>query len=77
MQAVKILPKGQITIPMKIRKRLSIHEGDTLIIDMQEDGIVLKRGKTILDFAGSLPDLGVTIDAIREKALAEAAKDRG
>ena len=77
MQAVKILPKGQITIPMKIRKRLSIHEGDTLLIDMQEDGIVLKRGKTILDFAGSLPDLGVTIDAIREKALAEAAKDRG
>ncbi|MBN2107074.1 MAG: AbrB/MazE/SpoVT family DNA-binding domain-containing protein [Deltaproteobacteria bacterium] len=77
MQAVKILPKGQITIPMKIRKRLSIHEGDTLLIDMKEESIVLKRGKTLLDYTGSLPDLGVTIDALREKALAEAAKDRG
>ena len=77
MQAVKILPKGQITIPTKIRKKLGVHEGDTLLINMHEDGIILKKGKTIFDFAGALPDLGIAIGALREKAIAEAAKDRG
>ncbi len=33
MQAVKVLPKGQITLPKKIRKSMNIKDGDTLIIN--------------------------------------------
>lgn len=77
MQAVKILPKGQITIPGKIRKSLKIKEGDTLLIESEGDEIVLKKGKTIFDFARTLPGKGITIEQMREKAISEAAKEHG
>ena len=76
MQAVKVLPKWQITIPKKVREKLKICVGDTLVIEEKEGEIVLKKGKTIFDYAQSLPNLGMTVDHIREKAVAEVARER-
>ena len=45
--SVKVLPKGQITLPAKVRKKLDIHVGDSLILEETEDGVSLKKGKTI------------------------------
>ena len=59
MQAVKVLPKGQITLPKEIRKILELHEGDTLIIDTVNEKIVMKKGKTIFDYIGLLPGQGL------------------
>lgn len=75
MNAVKILPKGQITLPKEIRKSLNIKEGDTLVIENSDGEIVMRKGKTIFDFVGTLPDLGLSIDEVRDKAVEEAAKD--
>lgn len=77
MQAVKVLSKGQITLPKELRKSLDIKEGDTLVVDKVKGEIILKKGKTIFDFSGTLPDIGMTIEEMREKAIKEAAKDRG
>ena len=74
--SVKVLPKGQVTLPSKVRKKLDIHVGDSLILEETEDGVSLKKGKTILDYAGSLPDLGMTVEEIREKAIEKAARER-
>lgn len=76
MQAVKVLPKWQITIPKKIREKLMIHTGDTMILEEREGEIILKKGKTIFDYTESLPNLGMTIEDIREKAAAEIARER-
>jgi AbrB family looped-hinge helix DNA binding protein len=76
MQAVKVLPKWQITIPKKVREKLKICVGDTMVIEEKEGEIVLKKGKTIFDYAQSLPNLGMTVDHIREKAVAEVARER-
>ncbi len=76
MRSVKVLPKGQITLPKKIRESLRIQEGDTLIIEKVNDEVLLKKGKTIFDYSGSLPSRGMSVEEIREKALREAAKDR-
>ena len=76
MQAVKVLPKWQITIPKDVRKKLKIHVGDMMVVEERKGEIVLKRGKTIFDYAQSLPNLGMTIDEIREKAAAEVARER-
>ena len=76
MQAVKVLPKWQITIPRKIREKLKIRVGDTMVVDEKEGEMVLKKGKTIFDYAESLPNLGLTVAAIREKAAAEVAHER-
>ena len=76
MQAVRVLPKWQITIPKKVREKLKICVGDTMVIEEKEGEIVLKKGKTIFDYAQSLPNLGMTVDHIREKAVAEVARER-
>ena len=77
MQVVKILPKGQITIPREIRKSMNIKEGDTLVLEKTEMGIMLKKGKTLFDYIGKLPNLGMSIEEMREKAIEGVAKERG
>jgi len=76
MQTVKVLSKGQITLPKKIRKKLNIHEGDTLVLEQTDDAITIHKGKTIYDFAGTLPNLGMSLEEMREKAARKAAKER-
>jgi AbrB family looped-hinge helix DNA binding protein len=76
MHAVKVLPKWQITIPKRVREKLKIRVGDTIVVEEREGEIVLKKGKTIFDYAQSLPDLGMTVDEIREKAIAGVAHER-
>jgi AbrB family looped-hinge helix DNA binding protein len=76
MQAIKVLPKWQITIPKKLREKLKIRVGDTVILEERKGEIVLKKGKTIYDYAESLPNMGMTVDEIREKAAAEVARER-
>ncbi|MDP2754550.1 MAG: AbrB/MazE/SpoVT family DNA-binding domain-containing protein [Nitrospirota bacterium] len=75
MQVVKVLPKGQITLPKEVREKLDIKEGDTLILKKTDGEIILIKGKTIFDYAGTLPNLGMSIEKTREKAIEEAAKD--
>jgi len=76
MQAVRVLPKWQITIPKGVREKLKIRVGDTIVVEEREGEIVLKKGKTLFDYAQSLPDLGMTVDEIREKAIAGVAHER-
>jgi AbrB family looped-hinge helix DNA binding protein len=76
MQAVKVLPKWQITIPKKVREKLKIHVGDTIVVEEREGEIVLKKGKTIFDYTQSLPNLRITVDEVREKTAAEVARER-
>ena len=75
MPVVKILPKGQITLPKKIREAMNIKEGDTLLVEKSGGEIVMRKGKTIFDYAGTLPNLGVSIDELRERASEEVAKE--
>jgi len=77
MSSVKVLPKGQITLPKKTRERLGIKVGDTLILEEKGERITLARGKTLLDYKGALPSLGMTVGEMREKAVHEAVKRRG
>ena len=77
MQAVKVLPKGQITLPSRVRRKLKIAEGDMLILEENGEKITIRKGKTIHDFAGSLPNLGIPIDEMIEGAIDEMVKDLG
>ena len=76
MQAIKVLPKGQITLPKKIRQHLGINIGDALVIEEEKDRIVIKKGKTIYDFIGTLPALDISIEEMIEKATEEAMIER-
>lgn len=76
MTTVKVLAKGQITLPRKLRADMHINEGDTLVLEKTEAGVIIRRGKTIFDYLGALPAKGMTIEQIREKAGVEVAKER-
>jgi AbrB family looped-hinge helix DNA binding protein len=76
MQAVKVLPKGQITLPKKVRKKFGIRPGDSLIIEEDREKIVLKKGKTIYDYIGFLPKPEIPIEEMIERSVAEAVKER-
>jgi AbrB family looped-hinge helix DNA binding protein len=76
MQAVKVLPKWQITLPRRVREKLKLHVGDTMVVEEKEGEIVLKKGKTIFDYAESLPNLGMTVEQMREKAAEGVAGER-
>lgn len=39
MLAVKVLPKGQITLPKEVRQKLHIQVGDTLLMPSSRDSI--------------------------------------
>ena len=75
MKSVKVLPKGQITLPRDIRKKMEIRTGDMLLLEEKDQQVVIKKGKTIFDYIGHLPDLKLSLEEIREKAIREAAKD--
>jgi AbrB family looped-hinge helix DNA binding protein len=75
MLAVKILPKGQITLPQKIRKTMNIKEGDTLLVEKAEGSIILRKGKTIFDYARTLSKLKLTTEQMRDKAIGETIKN--
>ncbi|OIN97412.1 hypothetical protein AUJ66_03415 [Candidatus Desantisbacteria bacterium CG1_02_38_46] len=75
MTSVKVLPKYQITIPKLIRKKLNLHLGDAVVLEEEKEKIILRKGKTIYDYVGTLPNIGMSIGEIREKATREAMKD--
>lgn len=75
MQAVKVLPKGQITLPKNVREKLKIDVGDPLLLEEKNGEIILKKTKTIFDYIGFLPNIGVSIEDMIEKANTEAANE--
>lgn len=48
-KALKLTRKRQITIPKKILEKLSIDAGDTLVLRLEENRIVLEKGPRPLD----------------------------
>ena len=47
MERVKVTRNYQVTIPVSIRNRLGIHEGDILEFYVEEDRIVIKKVLTV------------------------------
>ena len=48
--------KGQITIPVKIRKKYKMDEGTRLKVVITEEGILLTPKKSIWDMIGAFSD---------------------
>ena len=64
MEMAKVTSKGQITIPISIRRRLGINEGDKLLFISKPDGVMMVN-----------PDMleGDQVDAITEAAESVSA----
>ncbi|MEM2642298.1 MAG: AbrB/MazE/SpoVT family DNA-binding domain-containing protein [Thermoproteota archaeon] len=49
---VKVTRRGQTTIPVKIRKKYGIKEGDKLLIEETKEGLIIKIIPRLEELAG-------------------------
>lgn len=77
MELAKVTEKGQITIPMAIRKRLHVKDGDKVIFLEQEGKIVMENSAMVAlrevqeAFKGEAERLGIkteqdVVDMVKE-----------
>jgi AbrB family looped-hinge helix DNA binding protein len=70
---VKVTRRGQTTIPRKIRRQCGVKEGDRLLVEATEKGILFKPIPNILDMAGidaqyaTVEQVNKMIDKLREE----------
>ncbi len=77
MITIKVLPKGQITLPKKMRDILDIQPGDSIILeeDSKNKSLTLKKARTLFDIQGSLPKLEIPIEDMVEQSITEEYSD--
>ena len=73
MMTTKVNPKGQITIPVSIRKKYGLCTNDRVDFVIEGDKIVLIPVKTLRDFRGSVTGTG---DPEKERQAAKEAVSR-
>lgn len=70
---VKVTRRGQTTIPAHIRQELGIKEGDKLLVEATEQGVLFKPIRKLEDCAGIYSKYGTVeeikkhIDKLREE----------
>ena len=70
---VKVTRRGQTTIPLEIRQKCGIKEGDKLLVEVTEEGVLFKPIPKLLDMAGFMAGYGSPeeikkeIDRLREE----------
>ncbi|MEM2106354.1 MAG: AbrB/MazE/SpoVT family DNA-binding domain-containing protein [Candidatus Bathyarchaeia archaeon] len=73
MTDISVTRKGQITIPVKLRRKFGITEGSKVEVVEEKNCIVIKRLPSILDLAGidsgkaNVRELKGMLDRMREE----------
>ncbi|MCW4007316.1 MAG: AbrB/MazE/SpoVT family DNA-binding domain-containing protein [Candidatus Bathyarchaeota archaeon] len=77
-ERVKVLQKGKVTIPVAIRQRLGINEGDYVTLEIVDGKLVLLPPNTISNPTDYLTGLaeGVNIGEPVKQDLRKAAAER-
>jgi hypothetical protein len=70
------LPLTQWTITF-YTESLVVRVVATLVLETHDHESLLEKGKSVCDFAGILPNTGMTVDEMREKAIEEGVKEDG
>lgn len=70
-QVVRVQEKGQVTIPLEIRRKLKLKKGDFITFIDTEDGVVIKPAEILaaetLDRIGeALKERGIDLDKLIE-----------
>ena len=63
---VKVTRRGQTTIPVAFRQKLGIKEGDELLVEATDQGILFKPIPKLEDLAGVDASYGTPVELKRE-----------
>jgi antitoxin PrlF len=79
MATSSLTSKGQITLPISIRRKLRLNTGDQVVFIEREDGEIIVRAKKgdLMDLRGSLRWTGkpATIEEMNEAVARHLAED--
>lgn len=79
MSTASLTSKGQITVPIEVRKKLGLKTGDRVVFIEQEDGAFVVKAKTgnIMDLYGSLKWSGTpaTVEEMNDAIATHLAED--
>jgi AbrB family looped-hinge helix DNA binding protein len=73
MTEVSVTKKGQITIPIKLRKKFDIQEGSKVEVTEKDGIIIIRKLQSIFDLAGAsagkadVKELKQILDKMREE----------
>ena len=72
---IKVLQKGKITIPAHIRKKVGIHEGDYVTLEIMDNKIFISPANTVPNPAELLSGLakGVKVSEPLKQELSKAS----
>ena len=70
--SIKVLQKGRITIPIKIRRMFGIKEGDILTLKVVGGRIIILPSRTIVNLTETLD--GLLEDIVIETSIKEELK---
>ena len=82
MEVAKVTSKGQITIPIDIRRRLGVKEGDKILFIEEQGKIVMMNSsmealrKAQAAFAGEAERLGLTDEQDVADLISELRRER-
>ena len=60
--AAKMTDKGQVTVPHTIRNELGFHNGDTLLFEVKDNMLIVRKPKNLMDYFGFLGKAGLPDD---------------
>ena len=79
MPTASVTSKGQITLPISVRKKLRLNAGDRVVFIEREDGEITVKAKkgNIMDLCGSLKWTGkpATIEEMDDAIASRLAED--
>jgi antitoxin PrlF len=82
MELAKVTSKGQITIPIDIRKKLGIREGDKILFMEENDRVIMMNSSMEAlrtaqkEFAGEADRLGLTDEQDVVDLISEIRRER-
>jgi len=81
MEIAKVMSKGQVTIPINIRKKLNIKEGDKVVFIEKDGNMVIANSAIIAlqkiqdDFEGEAERLGLETETDVVKLVKEVRRE--
>jgi AbrB family looped-hinge helix DNA binding protein len=77
--AAKLTSKGQITLPKEVRRLLKAEVGSVIVFEKEDEKIIIRPTKTLLDYRGYLKGRKkpADIETLRERAKEYLAEKVG
>ena len=72
IETAKMSSKGQVTLPKRVRRYLEVDRGDTVIFELKDNLLIVRKAKSIENYFNTLKPLE---GDLKEKVAQEIARD--